>query len=116
MFVDISHDLVYFNLMKRISDIETEFGGAIRQARIKKGLTLEDVAAKANLSPTSVRSLELGRGSSLTTLLKALSAIDELGFIEEWIEIGNGFSPIAMYRESKGKARKPMRVPAKKRK
>lgn len=93
--------------------LETEFGQAIRQARIKKGLSLEDVAARANLSPTSVRALELGRGSTVSTLAKVLQVIDELSFIENWIARGDSFSPIAVFREKSKMAYRPKRVSAK---
>ena len=91
---------------------EIEFGQAIRQARIKKGLSLEDVAARANLSPTSVRALELGRGSTISTLIKVLNVIEELSFIENWMARGESFSPIAVFREKSNLAYRPKRVSA----
>jgi transcriptional regulator with XRE-family HTH domain len=102
---------MYDVVMKEYREIE--FGQAIRQARIKKGLTLEDVAARANLSPTSVRALELGRGSTVTTLIKVLRVIDELSFLENWIARGEAFSPVAILREKNKLAYRPQRVSAK---
>ena len=92
--------------------LEIEFGQAIRQARIKKNLSLEDVAARANLSPTSVRALELGRGSTISTLIKVLNVIDELSFMENWMAHSESFSPIAVFREKSNLAYRPKRVSA----
>jgi transcriptional regulator with XRE-family HTH domain len=96
--------------MDKYSDIEYEVGAAVRQARIRRGLTLEDVAARASLSPTSVRSLELGRGSGLTTLIKVLDVIGEMRLFENWIAAGKTFSPVEMFRRGASEERKPMRV------
>ncbi|MCL2528844.1 MAG: helix-turn-helix domain-containing protein [Coriobacteriia bacterium] len=96
--------------MDSIADTELEIGKAIRQARIRKGLTLDDTAARANLSPTAVRSLELGRGSTLSTMLKVLSVIGETRLFTEWIESSRKFSPVAQFRETQKKAAYPQRV------
>jgi transcriptional regulator with XRE-family HTH domain len=77
---------------------EVELGQAIRRRRICGGWSLEDIAARASLSPTSVRALELGRGSTVATLVKVLRAIDETGLITDWAESGRAFSPIDMLR------------------
>ena len=89
---------------------ETEIGGTIRRLRIRKGLSLEDVAERASLSPVSVRSLELGRGSTLSTMLKVLKAIDETSFLVDWAEKSNEISPMQALKNSKRKAAEPKRV------
>ena len=89
---------------------EKELGDAIRYFRIKKGIPLEDVAAKANLSPRAVRSLELGRGSTLRTTLKVLNIIEEAGFLLDWIEKSNISSPMEVLRSSRKLSAKPKRV------
>jgi len=89
---------------------EIEIGATIRQMRIRKGLSLDDVAARANLSLTAVRNLELGRGSTLRTMIKVLSAIGEMRLFAEWIESSKEFSPIALFRETQRKAARPQRV------
>jgi transcriptional regulator with XRE-family HTH domain len=77
---------------------ERELGAAIRQFRIRKGYSLEEVAYRAGLSPTSVRSLELGRGSTVSTMLKTLAVIDELGIVKEWTAKSKRFSPMAAFK------------------
>jgi transcriptional regulator with XRE-family HTH domain len=88
--------------METKDEHEIELGRAIRQARIRNGFALEDVAARANLSPTSVRALELGRGSTVTTLVKVLRVLGETRLITDWAASGQAFSPIAMLRETRG--------------
>jgi len=85
-------------------------GITIRRLRIRKGITLEDVAARASLSPITVRALELGRGSTITTLLKVLSAIDEVGFVVSWMEKSNEINPMQALRDSRKQTLEPKRV------
>jgi transcriptional regulator with XRE-family HTH domain len=96
--------------MKTNPNIEADIGSTIRQVRIAKGYSLEDVAAKTNLSPNSVRALELGRGSSLSTMVKVLKALDELKLFTNWIEAQQTFSPLEALRQSRNQKPKPQRV------
>ena len=89
---------------------EKKIGETIRRLRIRKKLPLEDVAARASLSPISVRSLELGRGSTLSTMLKVLNAIDETGFILDWAEKSNEIGPMQVLRNSRKQAATPKRA------
>ena len=92
---------------------EKTIGETIRRLRIKKRLPLEDVAARANMSPISVRALELGRGSTLSTMLKVLRVIDETGFLSDWTEKSIEVSPIQALRNSRKLAFEPKRAPRK---
>jgi len=89
---------------------EKKIGETIRRLRIRKGLPLEEVAARVSLSPISVRALELGRGSTLSTLLKVLKAIDEVSFILSWVESSNEISPMQALRDARKQAPEPKRV------
>jgi len=89
---------------------EKKIGETIRRLRIRKKLPLEEVAARASLSPISVRALELGRGSTLSTLLKVLKAIGEVGFISSWVDRSNEISPMQALRDSRKQAVEPKRV------
>jgi transcriptional regulator with XRE-family HTH domain len=102
--------MYYDNGMETKDEYEIELGKAIRQARIRNGFTLEDVAARANLSPTSVRALELGRGSTVTTLVRVLRVLGETRLITDWANEGQGFSPIMVLRETRGKQAEVKRV------
>ena len=92
---------------------EKTVGETIRRLRIRKKLPLEEVAAKASLSPISVRALELGRGSTLSTMLKVLNAIDETDFILDWAEKSTEVSPMQALRLSKKLSAEPKRVSSK---
>ena len=89
---------------------EKTIGETIRRLRIRKGLPLEDVAARANLSPISVRALELGRGSTLSTMVKVLRAIDEQAFIQDWADKSIELSPMQALRSARKLAIEPKRV------
>jgi len=89
---------------------ERTIGETIRRVRIRKGLSLEDVAARASLSPVSVRALEMGRGSTVLTMLKVLKAIDETGFITDWVEKSVEISPMQALRNSMKQTVEPKRV------
>jgi len=89
---------------------ESEIGEAIRRIRIRNGFSLEDVAGKANLSPTSVRALELGRGSTLSTLIKVLRVMDETDLFTDWIEGSKEVSPIMALQASRKENTTPRRV------
>jgi len=92
------------------TELESDIGAELRQRRIKAGYSLEELAAIANLSPTSLRSLELGRGSTLTTLIKVLHVLDEESIFLDWIKTGQEFSPIAYLNQIRGGPAKPHRV------
>lgn len=92
---------------------EKTIGETIRRLRIRKGLPLEDVAARASLSPISVRALELGRGSTLSTLVKVLRAIDEDRFITDWAMKSSEISPMQSLRNSRKLVSEPKRVSGK---
>ena len=89
---------------------EKKTGETIRRLRIRKGLPLEDVAAKASLSPTTVRAVELGRGSSFSTILKVLNAIDETGFILDWVDKSYEAGPMLALRNARKQEVIPKRV------
>ena len=89
---------------------EKRIGETIRRLRIRKGLRLEDIAKKVSLSPTSVRALELGRGSTITTLIKVLKAIDEVSFLIDWESKSSEVSPLQALRLSRKLSIEPKRV------
>ena len=89
---------------------EKTIGETIRRLRIKKKLPLEEVAARANLSPITLRALELGRGSTLSTMLKVLKTIDETSFFLDWMEKSIEVSPMQALRNSRRQAAEPKRV------
>ncbi|MDR0842885.1 MAG: helix-turn-helix domain-containing protein [Acidobacteriota bacterium] len=93
--------------------IETDLGAVIRKVRIRRELTLVEVAARANISPAAVRSLEHGRGSTLSTFIKVLAVLGEQGMLDAWIAAQGAFSPLEALRESRGRKQAPQRAPRK---
>ena len=89
---------------------ENQIGETIRRLRIKKKLTLEEVADITSLSPISVRALELGRGSTLSTMIKVLNAIDETDFIQDWANNSKVISPMQALRISRRQNAEPKRA------
>ena len=59
--------------------MNTELGAYIRQLRLAKGLTLEEVAAKSGLPWTTIRAIEVGRSlrPRPDTLERLAIALDE---------------------------------------
>jgi transcriptional regulator with XRE-family HTH domain len=61
---------------------EERIGEEIRTLRQGAGLTQKALAERANVSLSSLQSLELGRGSSLSTIVKVVRSLDR----SEWFE------------------------------
>ena len=57
-----------------------ELGNRLRQLRLQKNITQEDLAERALLSVGTIKSLEAGKGrlSSLIAVLRELGALDQL--------------------------------------
>ena len=80
---------------KTPDEIQAELGTRIRNLRLRKGLTQEGVASRADISSRALRSLEVGGGSSLLTLVKVLKALDALDGLEAFAPKPT-VSPMAM--------------------
>ncbi|HRN28667.1 MAG TPA: helix-turn-helix domain-containing protein [Terrimesophilobacter sp.] len=61
-----------------ISEWEKRLGDAMRQLRITAGFDQNELADRANVSRSTVQSLEQGSGTRLHTLLAVLRALDRL--------------------------------------
>jgi transcriptional regulator with XRE-family HTH domain len=58
-----------------------ELGTGLRLARIRAGLTQQDLARRADISWSAVKNLESGRGANLSSLVKAIRALGR----EDWL-------------------------------
>ena len=85
-----------------------EVGARLRAARIRASLEQTDVAMAANLSPSAIKNLEGGKGSTLTTLLRVLRALD-LQDVLEGLPPAELISPLQVLR-ARRKALLPSRV------
>jgi transcriptional regulator with XRE-family HTH domain len=63
-------------------ELEERLGARIRALRIARNLDQAAVADKAGLSVRTIKNLENGRGSSVSTLVKVVRALDRA----EWLE------------------------------
>lgn len=64
-----------------VEALERDLGARVRQARRAERLTQQQLADRANVSVGTVKNLEAGAGSSITTLVRVLRALSR----EDWI-------------------------------
>lgn len=67
---------------------EAEVGRQVRQLRLRQDLTQAALARRANVSVSSLQSLEHGHGSSLSTVIGVVRALGR----DDWLE---GLAPEA---------------------
>jgi transcriptional regulator with XRE-family HTH domain len=70
------------HVSRSTQDWEEHVGAAIRRLRQGAALTQKALAERANISLSSLQALELGRGSSLTTVVKVVRSLGR----SEWFE------------------------------
>ncbi|MDQ3002759.1 MAG: helix-turn-helix domain-containing protein [Fibrobacterota bacterium] len=71
------------NSVENLSDasILRELGKSLKQLRLKRDLTQEEVALRAGLDRTTVVQLEKGRSATLLTFVQILRVLDRLDFL-----------------------------------
>jgi transcriptional regulator with XRE-family HTH domain len=79
-----------------------EIGRALRERRIRVGLTQEDLARQADLSLGAVKNLENGKGSSVRSLLRVSRLLES----EQWVDVLRSsatpaVSPMQLLRQQK---------------
>src|SRR3546814_17030341 len=62
--------------------LQVRLGDQLRRLRLARDLDQLTLADKAGVSEKALRNLEAGRGSSLSTLLQVLRALDRLDWLE----------------------------------
>lgn len=100
-------------LMKRdsITDVERRIGAAVRQWRIDQGYSQVELAERAGLSRAAIHRLETGAGTSMSTLiaaLQALNALDALHVLTPRTEP----SPLEVLAQHRAQAKQASRGPA----
>jgi transcriptional regulator with XRE-family HTH domain len=84
---------------------ERQIGDAMRQLRISSGFGQVELADRANLSRSSIQSLEQGRGTRLRTMLVVLRALDPSDAFESIMpEVGP--TPLQVLAEAQREARR----------
>ena len=80
-------------------DWERVLGAQVRETRMRAEHTQSELATRANVSLSSLRNLELGRGSTIGTVVRVARALGR----EEWLEAFSppmpAISPMAVLRQ-----------------
>lgn len=99
----------FVEVKRTTEEWEQQLGGDLRRQRIAAGLTMQELADRANVSIGAVRNLEHGRGATTSTLVRVVRALgrtDWLSSLATEVEI----SPIEMLRQQRSNQRPPQRV------
>lgn len=64
-----------------VEELELQVGAQVRALRLRTNRTADEVAADAGVATKTLLNLERGQGSTLTTLVKVLRALDA----EDWL-------------------------------
>lgn len=67
---------------RTLAEWEAEIGHQVRVLRTRSGVTQADLARRANVSVGTIRNLESGVGSTLSTLIEVVRALGRT----EWLE------------------------------
>ena len=67
---------------RTLAEWEAEIGRQIRVLRTRSGYTQADLARRANVSVGTIRNLESGAGSTISTLVEVVRALGRT----EWLE------------------------------
>lgn len=83
--------------LKRMTDdmIIKAIGDYIRSIRLDKNLTQKQLAERAGVHRTTIRDLELGRRSTLLTLIQVLRSLDQLHTLQNF-KVSNELSPLEL--------------------
>lgn len=85
--------------------MERAIGQQVRALRLATNLSQEALAGNANVSLSSVKSLERGDGSTLATLIKVLRALDSLDWLTT-LYPEPAVSPMALLRQEQSRQRR----------
>lgn len=91
--------------------IEQELGKRLKKRRLEMNLSQEEIAERSGLARRTITAIENGEGSTLTTLIAMLRALDALDVLEDFLP-DTGPSPMAMLKlqeEPRKYASKPRR-------
>jgi len=87
-----------------------DFGERIRALRMELGLEQSAVAERASVSRPAVHNLESGRGSSLSTLIKVLRALDSVEWLTTLHDTRAEPGPMDLLRAEQARPRPRARV------
>ena len=85
-------------------ELQTTLGERLRRLRLSRNLDQRTTADKAGISEKALRNLEAGRGSTISSLLRVLKALDHLDGLETFVP-ESSVDPMALLRQSKSPQR-----------
>jgi transcriptional regulator with XRE-family HTH domain len=93
---------------------EQRFGREVRKLRTRLRLTQDELAVRANISKSSVQSLERGGGSTLATVIRVARTLGRTEWLNSFAPEEPTVSPVQLLREreQKDRARSRVRHPA----
>lgn len=80
---------------------EVELGSQVRRLRLRQNRTQGDLAAAANISLSALKTLELGHGSSVRTLIQVVRALGRSEWLAALALPEPSVSPMQLLRERK---------------
>jgi transcriptional regulator with XRE-family HTH domain len=93
------------------ADWERRLGGEVREVRMRIAMTQAELAEAANVSLSSVKSLEAGRGSTLSTMVRVTRALGRTDWLDTFAPPTAPVSPMELLRNKQQAARRtPVRV------
>ncbi len=93
------------------TDWERRLGNDARRLRLRNRLTQAELAELANVSISSVKNFEFGKGSSLATLIRVTRALGRADWLESLAPPEPTVSPMAALRaRRRAQAAAPQRV------
>jgi transcriptional regulator with XRE-family HTH domain len=85
---------------KSIEELQSTLGERLKDLRISRNYSQQQLADKAGVSLKTLRNLELGHGSSTETLLRTLKALQTVEALDMLVPKPT-ISPLAMLQNSK---------------
>ncbi|HEX7134596.1 MAG TPA: helix-turn-helix transcriptional regulator [Iamia sp.] len=77
-----------------VDQMEERLGRNIRATRLAQDLSQSELADRANVSLGAVKSLEKGRGSTITTFVKVMRALGQQSWIDTVRPPSRAFNPL----------------------
>jgi len=87
------------------SEIVREICRSIKQMRINKNISQQEIADAAGLDRTTISRMESGRAVNLLTLVQVLRALDKLDILDAF-EVREFLSPIKLLKEEEKKRKR----------
>jgi transcriptional regulator with XRE-family HTH domain len=85
------------------TELAANLGAQLRALRIDRDLDQEALARRASVSRSAVRALETGHGSSTSTLIKVVRALDASDWLMALHTTDDEISPMGLLREQRQK-------------